>query len=98
MVPYRYELIEYVPHMFTYIYEVQGYRPKPIISFDALKFPLDNYSWYFTLSSMIVVLLFLIIIQKLWTHASGHEPPNGWLFQGEASYLMWIELNWMEKD
>ena len=85
MVPYRYELIEYLPHMFTYIYEVQSKKPEEIISFDALIFPLDNYSWYFTISFTMAVLLLLIFIQKCWTHASGRQPPNGWLFQGNMS-------------
>ena len=91
MVPYRYELIEYVPHMFTYIYEVQGFRPKPIVSFDALIYPLGGLGWIFTVSSMISSLLVLIIIQKLWAHASGDKPPNGWIFQGESH----LPINWM---
>ena len=97
MVPYRYELIEYLPHMFTYIYEVQGYKQEPIISFDALIFPLDSYSWYFTISSMTAVLLLLIIIQNLWTHASGHKPPNGWFFQGEE-VMFHLSKTWIEID
>ena len=83
MVPYRYELIEYYPQMFTYFFNVQSFRPKPIVSLDALIYPLDGFGWIFTVSSMISVLTLLIIIQKLWTHASGQTPPNGWLFQGE---------------
>ena len=89
MVPYRYELIEYVPHMFTYIYEVQGFRPKPIVSFDALIYPLDGLGWIFTFLSMASVLILLIIIQTMWTHASGQKPPSGWLFQGKSSYLIY---------
>ena len=87
MTLYRYELIEYLPYMFTYLYEVQSKKPEQIISFDALLYPLDNYTWYFTLSSAAAVLLLLTIIQQLWTHASGQTPPDGWLFQGERPRL-----------
>ena len=87
MVPYRYALIEYQPHMFTYIYEVQSKKPERIISFDALIYPLDTLSWYFTAACTSSVLLLLIFIQKCWTHASGRKPPNGWLFQGDMSCL-----------
>ena len=83
MVPFRYERIEYVPHMFTWYFNVQSYRPKPIVSLDALIYPLDGFGWIFTFSSMISVLLILIIMQKLWPHASGQKPSSGWLFQGE---------------
>ena len=87
MVPYRYELIEYLPQMFTYEFTVMSQKPKPIISFDALVFPFDSYIWYFTLISSMGILIVLTIIQKCWIHASGQKPSNGWLFQGELSFL-----------
>ena len=87
MAPYRYKLIEYLPHMLTYVYKVQSKKPKQIISFDALIYPLDSYTWYLTLTSSMVVLLLLIFIQKCWTHASGQINPSGWLFQGDMSYF-----------
>ena len=71
--------------MYTYLFEVQSQKPQQIISLDALIYPLDNYTWYFTISSATVVLLLLIIIQKCWNYASGQNPPNGWLFQGILS-------------
>ena len=89
MIPYRYKLIEYLPHMFTYVLEVQSKKPEQIISFDALIYPLDSYSRYFTLTFTTAVLLLLILIQKCWTHASGQNPPNGWLFQGDRSFLIY---------
>ena len=84
MSPYRYELIEYLPYMYTYVFSVLSRKPEQIISYDALIYPLDNYTWYFTLSSSMAVLLLLIFIQKCWAHASGQKIPSGWFFQGES--------------
>ena len=91
MAHYRYELIEYLPQMFTNNFEVQSKKPEPIISLDALIYPLDSYIWYFTLTSALCVLLVLIFIQKCWNQASGQKPPNGWLFQG-ICYVMCLSL------
>ena len=82
MTPYRYELIEYLPHMLRYDYDVQSQKPEQIISFDALIKPFDSYTWYFTLTFSMAVLFLLIIIQTCWAYASKQEPPSGWLFQG----------------
>ena len=68
--------------MYTYFFEVQSQKPREIISIDALIYPLDQYCWYFTLSSSAAILILLIIIQKCWDHANGQKSPEGWLFQG----------------
>ena len=71
------------------IYEAK-LLPQQIISYEALVYPLDNYSWYFTLFSSTAVLFTLILIQKCWDNASGQKPPNGWLFQGELSQTIMV--------
>ena len=92
---YRYESIEYLPTMLASKYEVVSQKRKPIISFDALAYPLDSYTWYFTLSSTMAVLFVLILIQKCWTNASGHNPTNGWIFQGEISYQILLMYSYL---
>ena len=82
MFPHRYKIIDYLPHLYVYNYLVQSQKPQPITSIDALYYPLDQYTWYFTLSSSAAVLILLVIIQKCWDHANGQKSPEGWLFQG----------------
>ena len=82
--PSRYKLIQYLPWMFDYKFEVQSRRPEAITSYDALIYPFDKYIWYFTSSSMLVVFFALLIIQKCWVHASGKRLPTGWGFQGDG--------------
>ena len=76
--------------MYVYYYVVQSQKPRPIVTFDALYYPVDGYIWCFTVSSAIAVFLLLVIIQKCWNHASGRKPLDGWLFQGILSILAGI--------
>ena len=76
--------------MLVYVYDVQQQKPQQIISYEALVYPLDNYSWYFTLFSSTAVLFTLILIQKCWENASGQKPPSGWFFQGDMSQTIML--------
>ena len=72
--------------------KVQSKKQEQIISFDALTNPFDHYTWYFTMSSTVAVLMLLTLIQKLWSHASGQNPSSGWLFQGKKNQWIYVEL------
>ena len=92
---FRYKFIEYLPWMNFYNFEVQSKKPEPIVSYDALIYPFDKYTWYLTTLSTLLVFLVLIIIQKSWGHASGKRLPIGWVFQGDIKlsfYIYIIEL------
>ena len=82
MFPNRYKIIDYLPLLYEYNYVVISQKPQQITSFDALYYPVDKYIWCFTILSALAVLLLLVIIQKCWSHASGENPLEGWLFQG----------------
>ena len=84
--PGRYELVEYLPWMYTFEFIVQSKRPEAIgVSYRALILPFDKYIWYFIGTSMLAVFLVLITIQKCWVHASRKSPPTGWVFQGDIN-------------
>ena len=83
---YRYEMIDYLPWMYLHNFEVQSQRPLPITTYDTLTYPFDIWTWRFLLGFSVFVSFFLVFIQKLWMHASGEQPPNGWLFQGNVTY------------
>ena len=85
MFPNRYQIIDYLPHLYVYNYLVISQKPQQITSFDALYYPVDKYIWCFTISSALTILLLLVIMQKCWNHASGQNPLEGWLFQGISS-------------
>ena len=86
--PYRYKYIEYLPWMFIFEFVVQSKRPEAINSYDALIYPFDVYIWGFTGFSTLATFLALVFIQKCWIHASGNQPPGGWVFQGNLSWLL----------
>ena len=82
IVPYRYKIIEYLPWMYLYNFEVESQRPFPITTYDTLTYPFDNWTWGLLSGFSAFVFLFLVFIQKLWMQTTGEKPPNGWLFQG----------------
>ena len=80
---FRYKFIEYLPWMNFYNFEVQSKKPEEIVSYDALIYPFDKYTWYFSSLSTLVVFLVLITTQKCWVYASGTRLPIGWVFKGD---------------
>ena len=85
---FRYKFIEYLPWMNFYNFEVQSKRPEEIVSYDALIYPFDKYTWYLTCVSTLVVFLVLITTQKCWGHASGNRLPIGWVFKGDITLFL----------
>ena len=96
IVPYRYGLIDYLPWIYAYGFEVQSRRPEQILSFDQLTVPFGKYVWICTASFTIAVFLTLVLIQKCWTYASGEKPAGGWLFQGKISVnLLYMGIDYL---
>ena len=85
IVPYRYNLIEYLPWMYLYNFEVQSQKPQQVVTYDALTIPFDNITWGLLFGFSVFVFSFLVFIQKLWIHETGEKPPNGWMFQGNIT-------------
>ena len=85
IVPYRYNLIEYLPWMYLYKFEVQSQKPQQVTTFDALTIPFDSITWGLLFGFSFFIFCFLVFIQKLWSHETGEKPPNGWLFQGNIT-------------
>ena len=87
IVPYRYQLVEYLPWQFLYNFEVQSQKPQQITTYDALTIPFDNITWCLLLGFSVFVFAFLIFIQKLWIRTTGEVPPTGWMFQGNIANI-----------
>ena len=81
-VSYRYKMVSYLPYMYMYEFAFTSPKPKPIITYDTLIYPFDNYIWGFTLAFTFVTFVILATFQKIWAYASGEKNPDGWLFQG----------------
>ena len=88
IVPYRYKLIEYLPWQYLYNFEIQGQKPYPIVSYDALTTPFDNITWGLLFGLSLFVFGFLVFIQKLWIRTTGEVPPAAWMFQGRHNFEM----------
>ena len=57
-------------------------KPREIMSFDTITYPFDNYVWASTLSMIIAQFILLLIIQNVWSIASGKPNPQDYIFQG----------------
>ena len=79
---HRLPLVDYLPWMYFYEFVFYSRRPLEISSFRALGYPLDFFTWIFSLVCTIVMFLILIIMQKLWSHESGESYLPEYLFQG----------------
>ena len=57
-------------------------RPKQIPSYLTFVTPLSVPVWLWTLACTVTVLIILVTMQKVWSHASGEPDPPNYLFQG----------------
>ena len=79
---HRHQHVDYLPWMYFYEFVLGSRKPLEISSFIALVYPLDYFTWILSLLGTIVVFLILIIMQKLWSHASGETYHLDYLYQG----------------
>ena len=84
---HRYQHVDYLPWMYFYDIVILGRKPLEISSFMALVYPLDFFTWIFSLIGTIMIFLTLLIMQKLWSHVSGEAYFPEYLFQGKKSQL-----------
>ena len=75
-------LVDFLPWMYFYDFVIGSRKPLEISSFMALVYPLDFYAWILFLLCSIVMFLILIIMQKLWSSASGETYSLNYLFEG----------------
>ena len=76
------QYVDYLPWMYFHEFVIVGRKPLEISSFMALVYPLDFFTWIFSLLGTIVMFIILTIIQKLWSHESGEAYLPEYLYQG----------------
>ena len=57
-------------------------RPREIISYDTIFYPLDFLVWVSLFSGIVAQFILLIIMQNLWSIASGKPKPQDYIFEG----------------
>ena len=69
-----------------WMYSVQNIfitpKERPVASYFTLLKPLTLAVWAWTLGSLLAVFGSMIILQKMWSLASGEPDPPDYLFQG----------------
>ena len=68
--------------MYEERWEIVTRRPREIISYDTIVYPLDLLVWVSIFSIIIAEFILLIVMQNLWAIASGKPKPRDYIFHG----------------
>lgn len=79
---YRTEFVEYLPYMYLYEFIWGDKNPEQITSYETIIRPFDNSVWAFTIGFTLFALITLVIMQKIYSYASGQEDPCDYVYQG----------------
>ena len=79
--------------MYEQRWSIISRRAREIISYDTIVYPLDIMVWVFTLTIIVAQFILLIIMQNLWSIASGKPKPQDYIFQG----LVFCKLSKLSK-
>ena len=66
LLTYWYNLVGYLPRMYTHELFIGTKQPKEIASYETLSFPFDAHVWASILAVVIIELVILITIQRVW--------------------------------
>ena len=80
MISVKYDAL---PWMYLHEYPLRQRKPIQIASFETLTNPFDSYVWAFCIGCTITIFVVLVVMQKLWSRASGKASPSGYMFQGD---------------
>ena len=79
---YRHMLVDYLPHMYLYEFIWMHKRPESITSYKTILLPFDHQIWTFTIVSTIFAFITLLMMQKIYSYASGQDDPRDYVNQG----------------
>ena len=82
IIDYRLKLVDYLPHMYLYEFIWMHKRPESITSYETILLPFDRKIWAFTIVSTIFAFITLLMMQKIYSYASGQDNPHDYINQG----------------
>ena len=69
--------------MYAHNWALQSRRPKQVASYDTIVNPFDHFTWGFTFLSIVIQFLLLLLIQNVWSKASGAPNPDDYIYEGD---------------
>ena len=78
----RIRLVDYLPYMHSYQWILQSRLPRPVASYDTIVNPFDYITWVFTLLSIVMQFLLLLVMQNVWSRVTGRLSPEDYIFEG----------------
>ena len=74
--------MDYLQYMYDQPWIMLSAKPREISSYDTISYPFDVYTWGFTYSLIIAQFMLLVVMQNLWSNATGKLKPKDYLYQG----------------
>ena len=75
-------MVDYLPYMYAHNIILASRRPKPVASYDTIVNPFDLVTWGLTFLIIIIQFLLLLLLQNVWSKASGAPNPDDYIYEG----------------
>ena len=83
-----FQKVDFLPPMTHYEFIISQRKPKEIVSYTALIYPVDKYVWVFTLLSSFIMFITLKLAKKVGNLITGPATPNEGNSRGKKIKLM----------
>ena len=75
-------MVDYLPYMYANHFILASRRPKPVASYDTIVNPFDLVTWGLTFLIIIMQFILLLLLQNIWSKASGAPNPDDYIYEG----------------
>ena len=73
MMAYRYQVVDFLPYMFSYEFLIMTGKPIQTPAYETLIHPFDRYIWIFIFAFILFVSCALTAIEKVWLLGPGRD-------------------------
>ena len=86
-VDYNYKLVHYLHYMYDQPSLMLTGKLREISSYDTISYPFDIYTWGFTYGLIAVQFVLLLVIQNIWSSATGKSNPKDYIYEGDIKNI-----------
>ena len=75
-------MVDYLDYMYEQQVWMMSGKPRSMVSYDTIIHPFDYQTWLSTFILIFVEFILLLVMQNIWSYASGKPRPPDYIFQG----------------
>ena len=83
-IDFRFNLVDYLPYMYTYEFHLTSKKPEATASYDTIIRPFDKYVWTFMFVCIYTQFLLLRVMQQLYNQVTGMKNPKNFIYEGNV--------------